>query len=82
MPEIKIPLDEKFTINFNSNGGKFLCYENFQEVIKNLYLIMEENKWAIDKTLIYDSDLKNVFNAINFPEKIDNAGSFCQRANI
>ena len=76
MPEIKIPLDEKFTINFNSNGGKFLYCENFQEVIKNLYLIMEENKWAIDKTLIYDTDLKHIFNAINFPVKTDNVDFF------
>lgn len=76
MPEIKIPLDEKFTINFNSNGGKFLYCENFQEVIKNLYLIMEENKWTIDKTLIYDTDLKHIFNGINFPVKTDNVDFF------
>ena len=24
MPEIKLPIDEKFTINFKANGGKFL----------------------------------------------------------
>ena len=28
MPEIKIPIDEKFTINFKANGGKFLYCED------------------------------------------------------
>ena len=23
MPEVKLPIDERFTINFKSNGGKF-----------------------------------------------------------
>jgi hypothetical protein len=27
MPEIKLPIDEKFTINFKKNGGKFLYCE-------------------------------------------------------
>ena len=28
MPEIKLPVDEQFTINFKANGGKFLYCEN------------------------------------------------------
>ena len=30
MPEIKLPIDERFTINFKANGGKFLYCEDFE----------------------------------------------------
>ena len=32
---------------------------------------MEENKWEADNILIYDSGLKKIFNAINFPIKTE-----------
>jgi len=32
MPEIKLPIDEKFTINFKANGGKFLYCDSLDEV--------------------------------------------------
>ena len=32
MPDLKLPVDERFTINFKANGGKFLYCENMQEV--------------------------------------------------
>ena len=32
-PEDKLPIDEKFTYNFNKNGGKFLYCENNKEGI-------------------------------------------------
>ena len=31
-PEIKLPADERFTINFKANGGKFLYCENMDEI--------------------------------------------------
>ena len=31
MPEVKIPVDERFTINFKANGGKFLYCDNLDE---------------------------------------------------
>ena len=33
-PEEKLPIDEKFTYNFNKNGGKFLYCENMEEVLE------------------------------------------------
>ena len=36
MPEIKLPIDERFTINFKANGGKFLYCEDLNEVNQNL----------------------------------------------
>ena len=41
MPEIKLPIDEKFTINFKGNGGKFLYCENLTEVSENFINILE-----------------------------------------
>ena len=35
MPEVKLPIDERFTINFKANGGKFLYCENLNEVYTN-----------------------------------------------
>ncbi|MDG1015166.1 MAG: lactate utilization protein B/C, partial [Flavobacteriaceae bacterium] len=39
------PIDEKFTINFKNNGGKFLYCETSDEVQTNLNKIIEENDW-------------------------------------
>ena len=61
MPEIKLPTDEKFTINFKSNGGKFLYCENLDEVFKNLSHIIRENDWEEKQVLLIDSELKAKF---------------------
>ena len=61
MPEIKLPIDEQFTINFKANGGKFLYCENMQEVNNSLQNIMKENDWEDSKVLLYDDRLKNMF---------------------
>ncbi|MBN4047332.1 lactate utilization protein B/C, partial [bacterium AH-315-P13] len=49
MPEIKIPVDERFTINFKANGGKFLYCEDLDEVNQNLNSILQENDWKQKK---------------------------------
>lgn len=61
MPEIKLPIDEKFTINFKANGGKFLYCENLDEVFKNLEHIIDENEWQEKEVLLLDSNLKDKF---------------------
>ncbi len=61
MPEIKLPIDEKFTINFKANGGKFLYCENLNEIYNNLESIIEENNWTDKDTLILDDNLKDRF---------------------
>jgi L-lactate utilization protein LutC len=45
MPDLKIPVDEKFTIQFKKNGGKFIYCDNFEEVLVALHNIREENHW-------------------------------------
>tara|TARA_R110000868_G_scaffold147359_2_gene368797 strand:+ start:2470 stop:3078 length:609 start_codon:yes stop_codon:yes gene_type:complete len=61
MPEIKLPIDERFTINFKANGGKFLYCENLNEVFENLDHIIEENKWQEKKVLLLDKNLEDKF---------------------
>ncbi len=45
MPDLKIPIDEKFTIYFKKNGGKFIYCEDFSEVQTALSNIVSENDW-------------------------------------
>ncbi|MCF8272296.1 MAG: lactate utilization protein [Flavobacteriaceae bacterium] len=61
MPEIKLPIDEKFTINFKANGGKFLYCEDLEEVFESLENIIQENKWEDKKTFFFDKNLKDKF---------------------
>ncbi|WP_242082289.1 LUD domain-containing protein [Aestuariivivens sediminis] len=61
MPEIKLPIDERFTINFKSNGGKFLYCENLDEIFQNLQNIITENQWEEKKVLILDERLQTKF---------------------
>ena len=65
MPEIKLPIDERFTINFKANGGKFLYCENLNEVFENLDYIIAENSWEQEKVLILDDNLKDKFKNSN-----------------
>jgi hypothetical protein len=61
MPEIKLPVDEQFTINFKANGGKFLYCENMQEVQNSLNSILLENNWRNDMVLMFDARLDELF---------------------
>tara|TARA_R110000868_G_scaffold3388_7_gene21909 strand:- start:3769 stop:4377 length:609 start_codon:yes stop_codon:yes gene_type:complete len=61
MPEIKLPIDEKFTINFKANGGKFLYCENLDEIFESLDNIIQENNWEDKKAFFIDKNLKNKF---------------------
>lgn len=45
MPDLKIPVDEKFTIQFKKNGGKFIYCDSFEEVQEGLHNIILENQW-------------------------------------
>ncbi|MGB5419217.1 LUD domain-containing protein [Algibacter sp.] len=78
MPEIKLPIDEKFTINFKANGGKFLYCENLNEIYKNLEHIIEENDWQEDQVLLLDAELKSKFKNSNLlpTKKISEAKYF------
>lgn len=66
MPEIKLPIDERFTINFKANGGKFLYCEDLDEVNQNLNSILLENDWEDKNVLLLDERLANKFSSFNF----------------
>lgn len=61
MPEIKAPIDERFTLNFKANGGKFLYCENIDEIFETLKAILSENKWNEKKVLLLDANLQDKF---------------------
>lgn len=65
MPEIKLPADERFTINFKANGGKFLYCENMDEIHQSLEAILNENSWHDKKVLIFNDQLNNLFKNFN-----------------
>ena len=75
MPDIKLPIDERFTINFKANGGKFLYCEDFDEVDQNLSLILEENGWTDKSVMIIDNRLSEKF--ANFNLKTSSKASEC-----
>lgn len=78
MPEIKLPIDEKFTINFKANGGKFLYCENMQEIQTNLQDILKENKWEDKQVFLIDDRLKDLFKDfdLNSTKKISESTYF------
>ncbi|NNK82952.1 MAG: LUD domain-containing protein [Flavobacteriaceae bacterium] len=65
MPEIEIPIDERFTIQFKANGGKFLYCIDQTEVNENLKNILIENGWEDEKVFLIDKRLKNKFKKFN-----------------
>ncbi len=66
MPEVKLPIDEQFTINFKANGGKFLYCENMQEIRQSLAFILKENKWENESVFFYDNRLAELFKNFDF----------------
>lgn len=65
MPEIKLPIDEKFTINFKANGGKFLYCENMQEIYNTFNAILTENEWTDKSVYLVDDRLGELFKDSN-----------------
>lgn len=78
MPEIKIPIDERFTINFKANGGKFLYCEDLNETFQSLQNIIEENGWQEEKALVFDENLETKFknSLFNVTKKISDSTYF------
>jgi hypothetical protein len=84
MPEIKLPIDERFTINFKANGGKFLYCEDIDEVNQNLNSIIQENDWKDKKVLLFDEPLANKFKSFDFEtsKNISDCTFFSRHANF
>ena len=56
-PQLNIPIDEKFTFNFKSNGGKFLYCEDLNDLREQLENILEESDWFECEVLCHDEKL-------------------------
>lgn len=78
MPEPKIPVDEKFTIHFKQNGGKFLYCENFPEISEALNNIKAENNWQDHRFYTLDPQLKERFSteSLTFTESPEESTVF------
>ncbi len=78
MPEIKLPADERFTINFKANGGKFLYCENLDEIKESFNAILTENDWHDKKAFLIDDRLKELFKdlSLNSTNKISESSYF------
>jgi len=78
MPEVKLPVDERFTINFKANGGKFLYCENFDEVKESFNAILDENNWQDDKVFLFDQRLSDLFKGfdLNTTKKLSESTYF------
>jgi len=61
MPDLKLPVDEKFTINFKKNGGKFIYCDSLNEVKNTLKNIIKENNWEDDSFFSMDKRLEKKF---------------------
>lgn len=78
MPEIKLPIDEKFTINFKANGGKFLYCIDLNEIFESLENIIQENNWNEKKAFFIDKNLEHKFknDSLLTTEKISDSTFF------
>ena len=76
MPKVKIAIEERFIINFIDNGGKFLYSENYNELNKNLDLILKENSWFKEDLLITDNKIKSNYKLPN-SIKVNQENSKC-----
>jgi L-lactate utilization protein LutC len=78
MPDLKIPADEKFTINFKHNGGKFLYCDSIEEVYSNLDNIIIENQWQDQTFFSMDKRLEEKFSNqdVSFTDKLNQSQIF------
>ena len=65
MPDVKLPTDERFMLNFKNNGGKFIYCENDSEVVDAFDNILLENDWYEKSSCCFDQNLKNKFDKFN-----------------
>ena len=75
-PEEKLPIDEKFTYNFNKNGGKFLYCENIEEILESFDSILLENDWYEQDVFCIDEMLKTRFDGFNLNFVRDTKATF------
>ena len=65
MPDVNLPTDERFMLNFKNNGGKFLYCENEKEIFNAFDNILLENDWYETPTCCLDPNIQSKFNQFN-----------------
>ena len=65
MPDVKLPTDERFMLNFKNKGGKFLYCEDEEEVQEAFDNILLENDWYEKQCCCFDENLKSKFDQFN-----------------
>ena len=65
MPEVKLPTDERFMLNFKNNGGKFLYCVDDAEIQEAFDNILMENDWYEKECCCFDEKLKTKFEGFN-----------------
>lgn len=74
MPKPKVPIEDKFLINFKENGGKFLYCTDFDEVEANFREILRENDWT--EAYCKDKKLREAFARLGIGFSDDLCASF------
>ena len=75
-PNEKAPTDEKFTYNFNKNGGKFLYCLNMDEILEAFQSILDENEIKESDVYCINEKLAPRFNNAKFNLKKPKDNSF------
>ncbi len=65
MPEVNLPIDEQFMINFKRNGGKFLYCDNENELQESFDNILLENDWYEKEVCCFEPSLESKFQGYN-----------------
>ncbi|GAA4111958.1 hypothetical protein GCM10022393_10040 [Aquimarina addita] len=76
MPEINLPVDESFMINFKRNGGKFLYCDTDEEILDSFDKILLENDWYEKDVCCFDIGLEHKFSGFNLTYIKNNSASF------
>lgn len=78
MPHLNLPVDEKFTIHFKKNGGKFLYCISLKEVSTAIKNIVAENSWQEHPFFAMDDRLTSKFEKENivFTDNLKNSEVF------
>ena len=78
MPDLNIPIDEKFTIHFRKNGGKFLYCDSDLEISQALKNIVVENNWQNNPFFVLNPALEDKFSkeGVSFTKKVKESEIF------
>lgn len=76
MPVPEVPTDDKFLINFQENGGKFLYCSNQDEVYDLFREILKENDW-VGEVCCLDDNLGKLFEGFGLDFTKNTKAPFC-----